>query len=314
MNDSPLKQHEVLLIGLDVFGRPAGDAFLLLRRQVGFQVIGNIRRDLRLHIKQLAELAVERLRPDVLVLPRIDQLHHDSHLVARSLHRPLQHVGHVEFAGDLRRGGPVVALIGHDRGSTDHLHVPNLGQRRGDHLSETVRKVFLRGALRKVIERQHRDGLGRNRAQIHRFSRLQKNERQNAQHQHEKNGRNRQNRFLPRSRPSDLHLAVAHPHRQPVIGHAKHFKLDVDPLELGKADALRAEIGVVRDVPLHLVGDRDAALRRNRLHPRRNVHTAAEHIVFRLDHVSLMDADAQHQPFHPAHLPLNPHSTTHGII
>ena len=66
--------------------------------------------DLVLQSEEVAEVAVETIRPQMLVGLGIDQLHVYSDPIARPLHAPFQHITYAQFVTDLLRVDRLVPI------------------------------------------------------------------------------------------------------------------------------------------------------------------------------------------------------------
>ncbi len=128
-----------------------------LRQQFLDQLRGDQVGDIALHAHHSGDVALEFLRPDVVIGFRLYELRGDPHLVAVVQHRSFEYVGDVEFGADVRDGLPA-SFVAHDRGQGYDLQMPVARQRRDDGVGKPVAEIFLLGIVGKVAERQHRDG------------------------------------------------------------------------------------------------------------------------------------------------------------
>jgi len=69
--------------------------------ELDLQCPGDRGRNLVLNRKQVAELAVEGLRPQICVTGRFDQLGSNPDAIARSAHAAFKHVGDTKLGGNL---------------------------------------------------------------------------------------------------------------------------------------------------------------------------------------------------------------------
>ena len=73
---------QVEVVGLQALGRLGGERLLLLRRERDAQRLGDLARDLVLHLEHVGHLAVVALGPEREVGLRVDELRRDAQAVA----------------------------------------------------------------------------------------------------------------------------------------------------------------------------------------------------------------------------------------
>ena len=158
MADEPVPALQVELVGLEVArsahdgsGSPrpgessARSAAAICKRHVG------------LDREDVGELAVVRLRPEVLVGFGVDELGHDPHPVAHAPHASLQEGRRRQQGADFPQA--LLALLEHHhRGARNDLERPDLRQLGDDVLGDPVREVLVLRLGAEVQERQHGDG------------------------------------------------------------------------------------------------------------------------------------------------------------
>ena len=92
---------QVEVVGLQVLGRLGGERLLLLRRERDAQRLGDLARDLVLHLEDVFHLAVVALGPEREVGARVDELRVDAQPVAGAPQAAGEHVGGAELLADL---------------------------------------------------------------------------------------------------------------------------------------------------------------------------------------------------------------------
>ena len=91
--------HEIQLIGLAVAGAATLDGLLFFRQQLELQRLDDGLRNLVLQRKDVGEVAVVTLGPDLPARGPVDELRRDAHPVAGATHASLKHVTDPELAG-----------------------------------------------------------------------------------------------------------------------------------------------------------------------------------------------------------------------
>ena len=150
--------EQVQVVRLHVLGRLLREARLVCRRQSRFQRLGNVLGDFGLNGKNVFQLAIVCLGPELLVGGRIDQLRYDAQPRGGAPHAPLDDVGRSELRADLR-DGLVTLLVAHDGGSRDGLEASNLRELRDDVLGDAIDEVLVFRIGAHVLEWQHGDEL-----------------------------------------------------------------------------------------------------------------------------------------------------------
>ena len=156
------QQHRLLaasqqeLVGLDA-GRPlANQPAAFARCQVQLERVHDLSRELVLNVKDVGQLAVESICPDMSAGERIDQLRRHPDAVSRLSHAALEHIADAEIARDLGNEHRLV-LVGEGRVASDHVQLGQFRQVGDDVFGDSVGKIFLLGVAAHVLERQHGD-------------------------------------------------------------------------------------------------------------------------------------------------------------
>ena len=144
---------------------------VLLRLRVGLteerraQLRHHRLRDVVLHREDVVECTVVGLRPQVIAVSYLDELHRDPHPAARLAHAAFEHRGDVERLADLGHGGRL-ALEREGRGTRRDPQPTDLSEHVQQLVGEAIREVLVFRVVAAVDERQHRD---RRRARIKRL-------------------------------------------------------------------------------------------------------------------------------------------------
>ena len=91
---------EEQLVGLEILRASSGVAPVRLALHGTAQSRGNGARDLVLHREDVGHLAIVSLRPELVAVGGIGELHGDPKSGPRPADRPFQHRGHVELLAD----------------------------------------------------------------------------------------------------------------------------------------------------------------------------------------------------------------------
>jgi hypothetical protein len=153
---------EVLDVRLGVHGAPLREVRHLARRHLQRDLLRHRFRDPALQIEHVFDLAVVAVGPQRLVHSCGDELHRDAHALADEQRRALEDRVHAQLARDLGQR-PGHALVLHRRRARDHAERLEARELRDQRLGHAVGEVLLRGVVRDVVERQHRqrtDGVG----------------------------------------------------------------------------------------------------------------------------------------------------------
>src|SRR5215469_17981411 len=87
------------------FGWMLSDPRFLRAGEFRLQCFGDRCRDLAFHCENIGEFAVKRVCPEMCGSCRINQLHVDADLIARSLYAAFKDVRHAKLLGYLRKIG-----------------------------------------------------------------------------------------------------------------------------------------------------------------------------------------------------------------
>src|SRR5262249_24684648 len=91
---------EVKLVSFGIRCRANSDRLPFRASQLCFETIGDLFRDLALNPKDVSQLSIVRLSPEVGIGLRINQPHVDSHPIGRFSRATLQNVGYAKLVGD----------------------------------------------------------------------------------------------------------------------------------------------------------------------------------------------------------------------
>ena len=144
------------VVRLGIAGAAGDKQGLLLRRQSDLERGDDLGGHLVLDGKDVGEVAVVALRPEVPAGIGIDQLRRDPHPVAGAADAALEHGADAEFASD-GADIDVLALVDEARVARDDHQPADFGQVGDDVLADAVGEILLFGIARHVGERQDRD-------------------------------------------------------------------------------------------------------------------------------------------------------------
>ena len=148
---------EIKIVGHGIFGGAAFEEFLCLRRNRRRERGRDFLRDGGLDGENIREVAIVALRPDVLVVARVDELAGDADLAAGAAHAALENVGDAKFLADLPHGLGRAAILEHG-GARDHLQLGHDGEVRQQILVDAVGEEPGVLVLAHVGEREDGDG------------------------------------------------------------------------------------------------------------------------------------------------------------
>ena len=132
-------------------------AAFLVRRKLGLQLIGDGFGDLALDGKDIGQIAIVGLRPQMRIGPRVDQLRVHPHLVGRALHAAFEYMRHAELLADLAQIARSAGLVLHHAGAADHFQVRDPGQVGEDFVLHAVGEKGVRFFFAQIFERKHGD-------------------------------------------------------------------------------------------------------------------------------------------------------------
>ncbi len=156
--EDDLARLEVIVVGVDVGRRAAGNDSLQLRSDGGLEGAGDLCRKLLLNRENVAELAIVGFGPDMFVGGRADELAGHTHLVAGPPHTALKHIVDSQLLGNLPDGLRGVAIL-HDRSAGHDVKLRDERQIGENILLDAIgeeRAVFF---LAHVAERENRQRL-----------------------------------------------------------------------------------------------------------------------------------------------------------
>ena len=116
------------------------------------KLIGDHLGNLALDSKNVREVAVIGLTPQVRVVAGIDQLRIDSHMIRNALHAPFQNIGDTKFLGDLAKIARCRILVLHHACAANYLQITYLGEIGKDFVLDTVGKVGIGLFLAPIFE------------------------------------------------------------------------------------------------------------------------------------------------------------------
>ena len=149
--------HQVVLVGLGVGGRAAGDEGALLRQQLHLEGVDDAAGDLVLEREDIVQAAVVAIGPEMPAAAAVDQLDGDAHAVPGLAYAALEDVADTERVRRLAHFDGL-ALVGEDRAARDDEQRGHARQVGDDVLGEAVGEILLLGIAADVGERQHGDG------------------------------------------------------------------------------------------------------------------------------------------------------------
>src|SRR5215470_18551123 len=124
--------------------------------------------------KNVSQITLEPVRPNVRACHRIDQLPRDANFPRRLAYSPLKYIAHAKPSPDLLYIDGF-AFERKARIASNHKQPFEAGERGDDFVNHPIRKILLLWIAAHVLERQHGDGglvgkrksaLGRNFAEI----------------------------------------------------------------------------------------------------------------------------------------------------
>ena len=149
---------QVQVVGLEVLGGPGRELLLLLRREGDAQGLGDLARDLVLHLEDVRHLAVVALGPEREVGLRVHELGVDAQARAGAAQAAPEDEGRVELAAHLL-GRHRLVPVGQDRGAREDLEGLDLQQLGDDVLGDPVAEVLVLLHPGEVLEVEDGDRL-----------------------------------------------------------------------------------------------------------------------------------------------------------
>ena len=134
---------QVEVVGLEVLGRLGGELRLLLRRELDAQRLGDLVRDLVLHLEDVGHLAVVALRPDREAGRRVHELGVDPQPVPGAAQAPLERIAAPELPADVRRGRPSGRGKASTVGAREDVQALDLREVGQDVLGDAVPQVLV---------------------------------------------------------------------------------------------------------------------------------------------------------------------------
>ena len=133
-----------------------------LAQQRRAQLLHHRLRDIVLHRENILQRSVVGLRPKLIAVGHLHQLHGDPHPGAGLAHAAFEHRGDVQRTAHVGHGR-ILALEREGRRSSRHAEPANLREHVEELVGEPIREVLVFLVAAAVDERQHRD---RRRARI----------------------------------------------------------------------------------------------------------------------------------------------------
>ncbi len=160
-----LPASEVIGVGIEVLGWRPVNAPPLLGQQLDLQLVDDAARDLALDGKDVGELTVVAVGPEVTAVLAVDELGGDAHARAGLADAAFQDEFDPEILAHLVHLHRL-ALVGKRRIARDNEQAGDFRQVGDDVLGDPIAKIFLLGVAAHVCEWQHGDGrsVGRRRA------------------------------------------------------------------------------------------------------------------------------------------------------
>src|SRR5580704_3247335 len=148
-----MSSPQVEIVGLQIRGGPVQQ---WLAAQLEFQGFDDGLRDFILNSEHVGDFAVVALRPEVVSVPRLDQLGGYAEAIPEFAHATFQDIFHVQ---PLRDAADVLSLSNERerRGARRHQQTRYLHQRIEDVLGQAVAEVFIFLVAAEIGEREHRD-------------------------------------------------------------------------------------------------------------------------------------------------------------
>src|SRR4029434_6616766 len=100
---SEARPTKIRIVSLGIICRFGGDDLLFLAGELRSQRLCDSSGDLTLHTKDVSQLPIVGLSPEVGIALRVKQLNIDPHLIAHALHAAFKNVPHAKLLCDLRQ-------------------------------------------------------------------------------------------------------------------------------------------------------------------------------------------------------------------
>src|SRR6516164_5636597 len=150
---APVQSELALQIVFVDFRRDGADScepLVFLPRNSDLNLARNGLRHVRIHGKHVAQFAVIRLRPEMLIACRSDQLSMNSNPTAVSHHRALNNCVNPKLFGNFR-GGELRTFKTNYRCWGNHAKMADVGKPPNEFLSYSVREVLLCRVTREIL-------------------------------------------------------------------------------------------------------------------------------------------------------------------
>ena len=118
------------------------------------QRLGDALGEIALDRKNIRDIAVVIVCPEMLVSVGVDQLHVDTHPVARATHTALENIGNTQRLANVTNVRRAATVL-HHRGARNHLQVADLGQIRKHVVLNSVCEIRVGLIVTKIFKRQH---------------------------------------------------------------------------------------------------------------------------------------------------------------
>src|SRR4030095_6532102 len=149
---------EVKFVSFWIRCRTNSDSLPFRASQLCFETVGDCFGDVGLDQKNVSQLPVVGVGPQMRVGLRVNQLHTDPHLVARSLHATLKNIRYAKLLRDLGKIASF-ALIQLRGSARNYFQIRNASQSCQDLLVATICEVSVSRIGTEVLKREHSDAL-----------------------------------------------------------------------------------------------------------------------------------------------------------
>ena len=157
------QRSQIEVVRDEVFSRLRIDNRFLCGRELGLQLLGNGFGDLALDGKDIGQIAIVGLRPEMRIVTRIDELRVNANLARGALHAALQHMRDAELLRDLAQIARALVAKLHDARAADHFQIGDLRQIGEDLVLHAVSEEGVGLVLAQVLKRKNCDAFLRHR-------------------------------------------------------------------------------------------------------------------------------------------------------
>src|SRR5207247_11007042 len=153
--DDQKRAEDIKLVDQKVFGPPVLLGDFLASRDFGVKLVYDFLRDLSLDCKNIGQIAIVFLRPNVRVAARVNQLGIQMDPACIPTYASFQHVRNPKRITDLARIAS--ATVWHHARAADHLKISNLRQLGQNVVLHTIGKKRVVFVFTQVLKWQHGD-------------------------------------------------------------------------------------------------------------------------------------------------------------